>query len=251
MILGDKTMQKTIQSAPTIFYPESDGKPMAETDTHRDLMIDFIQTLKHYFKNENDVYVSGNLFMYYEEGNAYKSISPDVFVVFGVEKKRRNTYKTWEENHTPDFVLEVASPSTIKEDLGPKKNLYNTVLAVKEYFIYDPLGQIVPSFLGFRLVNGKYQEIDIENNRMLSETLGLELGEYDEELRLFYPNTMELLQTPFERADTAEKRADTAEERADTAEKRAEQEAKERKNSEVELAKALAEIERLHTASNK
>lgn len=42
-------MQNKIQSAPTIFYPESDGKPIAETEIQRDLMIDFIQTLKDYF----------------------------------------------------------------------------------------------------------------------------------------------------------------------------------------------------------
>ena len=87
-------MRKKIQSAPTIFYPESDGKPMAETDTHRKLMMDFILMLEDYFENNDDVYVSGNLLMYYEEGNRRKSISPDVFVVFGVEKKLRNTYLT-------------------------------------------------------------------------------------------------------------------------------------------------------------
>ena len=59
-------MRKKIQSAPTIFYPESDGKPMAETDTHRKLMMDFILMLEDYFENNDDVYVSGNLLMYYE-----------------------------------------------------------------------------------------------------------------------------------------------------------------------------------------
>ncbi len=153
-------MQKKILSAPTIVYPESDGKPMAETDIHRDLMIDFILMLKDYFKNANDVYVSGNLLLYYEEGTPKSFIAPDVFVVFGVEKKRRRTFMTWNEPNTPDFVLEVASPGTFREDMGKKKDLYESVLAVKEYYIYDPLGQIVPSFVGYRLVSGKYQEID-------------------------------------------------------------------------------------------
>ena len=30
-------MQRKIQAAPTLVYPESDGKPMAETDVHRDV----------------------------------------------------------------------------------------------------------------------------------------------------------------------------------------------------------------------
>ncbi len=215
-------MQRKIQAAPTIVYPESDGKPMAETDIHRDVMVDFIQILRNYYHNEKDVYVSGNLLMYYEKGNPRKSISPDVFVAFGVEKKQRDTYLTWEEAQTPDFVLEVASPSTVSKDLGQKKELYASVLAVKEYYIYDPMGQIVPSFIGYRLVDGEYQEIDFVNGRLPSETLELELGEHDGNLRLYNPTSSQWLQTPQERAN----------------------------NAESELAKALAEIERLRAIQN-
>ena len=221
-MLGDDTMQRKIQAAPTIVYPESDGKPMAETDVHRKLMMDFILILEDYFENNDDVYVSRNLLIYYERGNPRKSISPDVFVAFGVEKKQRNTYLTWAEAQTPDFVLEVASPSTFSKDMGEKKELYASVLAVKEYYIYDPMGQIVPSFVGYRLIDGEYQEIDFVNDRLLSETLGLALGEHDGNLRLYNPTTSQWLQTPQERA----------------------------KNAEAELAKALAEIERLRAIQN-
>ena len=229
-------MQRKIQAAPTIVYPESDGETMAETDKHRDLMVDFIQILRNYYQNEKDVYVSGNLLMYYEKGNPRKSISPDVFVVFGVEKKQRNTYLIWAEAQTPDFVLEVASPSTFSKDIGEKKELYASVLAVKEYYIYDPIGQIVPSFVGYRLIDGVYQEIDFVNDRLPSETLGLALGEHDGNLRLYNPRTSQWLQTPQERAKTAEARA--------------QQEVNARKNAEAELEKALAEIERLHAIQN-
>jgi Uma2 family endonuclease len=231
-------MRKKIQSAPTIFYPESDGKPMAETDVHRKLMMDFILMLEDYFENNDDVYVSGNLLMYYEEGNRRKSISPDVFVVFGVEKKLRNTYLTWAEANTPDFVLEIASPSTFPNDMGKKKELYASVLEVKEYYIYDPLGQIVPSFVGYRLIDGVYQEIDFVNERLPAKTLGLELGEHDGKLRLYNPNTLQWLQTPSEEVKEVRTRAKNAEARA-------QQEANARQNAEAELAKALAEIERL------
>lgn len=223
-MLGDDTMRKKIQSAPTIVYPESDGKPIAETDTHRKLMMDFILMLEGYFENDNDVYVSGNLLMYYEERNSTKSISPDVFVVFGVEKKLRNTFLTWAEANTPDFVLEVASPSTFTNDIGHKKELYASILAVNEYFIYDPLGQIVPSFVGYRLIDGVYQEIDFVNERLPANTLGLELGEHDGKLRLYNPNTSQWLRTPPEEVIEVRSRAE---------------------NAEAELAKALVEIERL------
>ncbi len=221
-------MQKKIRAAPTIIYPESDGEPMAETDIHRDLMIDFIQVLKHHYRTVSDVYVSGNLFLYYVEGNPRKVISPDVFVVFGVEKKQRRTYRTWEEERTPDFVLEVASPKTFKNDIGGKKELYASALAVKEYFIYDPLGQIIPSFIGWRLVDGVYQEIDFVNDRLPSEVLELELGEKGEALRLYDPNRSVWLETSPERAENAEARAQSAEEK---------------------LANAMAEIERLQRLS--
>lgn len=210
-MMGDHIMQKTIQAVPSIFYPESDGKPMAETEIHRDLMMDFIQMLKHYYRDREDVCISGNMFMYYEEGNATKSVAPDVFVAFGVAKKQRRTYLTWEEGRTPDFVLEIASPSTFNDDMRKKKQLYASVLEVEEYFIYDPLGEIVPSFIGFRLNDGVYEEINFKNERLPSTVLGLELGEREGILKLYNPTTSEWLQTLPERAETAEVRAETAE----------------------------------------
>ena len=215
-------MQQKIHSAPTLVYPSSDGKPMAETDKHRKLMMDFIQMLEYHFRDANDVYVSGNLLMYYEEGNPRKSVAPDMFLVFEVGKKPRRTYLTWEEGSTLDFVLEVASPSTYQHDFGPKKHLYASVLAVKEYYIYDPYGDITPSFIGYRLADGEYQEIAFVEGRLPSTVLGgLELGEYEGDLRLYNPATQRWLEPPEERAEQAE----------------------------AELAKALAELERLRTKS--
>ena len=217
-------MEKKIKAAPTVVYPESDGKPMAETEYHRDIMIDFIQMLKHYFRNVNDVHVSGNLLMYYEEGNPRKSVSPDVFVAFGVSKKRRRTYKIWEEGHAPDFVLEVASPSTYRQDLTHKKDLYASVLGVREYYIYDPYHEVNPYFLGYRLVDGIYKEIGIVNGRMPSVVLGLELGERDGVFGLYDPSRSVWL-PPLE--------------------EQVKQETKARQRAEAELAEALAVLKRL------
>ena len=224
-------MQEKIQSAPTIVYPTSDGKPMAETDIHRDLMMDFIWMLKQHFRHKNNVYVSGNLLIYYEKGEPRKSISPDVFVVFGIEKKERLNYLTWEEGNTPDFVLEIASRRTYRKDLGPKKELYASVLGVKEYFIYDPLGQIVPNFIGFSLIEGIYREIEFASGRLPSEILDLELGEQDGRLGLYNPNTRQWLNPPSEQLEKADERV--------------RQEMTARKEAEAELAAALVEIERL------
>ena len=164
-------------------------------------------------------------------------------MVFGVEKKLRRTYQTWAEANTPDFVLEVASPSTFKKDIGRKKDLYASALAVKEYYIYDPLGQIVPSFIGYRLIDGVYQEIDFANERLPSEVLGLELGEHEDKLRLYNPNTSQWLQTPPERVETAEARAQQESTARKIAEARAER-------TDAALAEALAELERLQPEKN-
>ena len=222
-------MQDKIKAAPTIVYPESDGKPMAETEYHRDIMIDFIQMLKHYFRDANDVHVSGNLLMYYEEGNPRKSVSPDVFVAFGVSKKRRRTYKMWEEGHAPNFVLEVASPSTYRHDLTGKKDLYASVLGVREYYIYDPYHEVDPYFLGYRLVDDVYHEIAFVDGRLPSLVLGLELGENKGVFGLYDPSRSVWLQ-PLE--------------------EQVKQEAEARQRAEAELAKTLAALKRLEEKRN-
>ena len=249
-------MQRKMGAAPTIIYPESDGKPMAETDMHRNLMVDFIQMLQHHF-NDKPVYVSGNLMMYYEEGDKSKSVSPDVFVVHGVSKKLRRTYLTWEEGKTPDFVLEVSSRSTYRNDIEDKKELYATVLEVQEYYIYDPEGELEPRFMGYRLIDGVYHEIAFVDSRLPSSVLGLELGEHDGVLRLYDSNLSEWLQPAPERAQNAEQRAQyeadarqNAEQRAQNAEQRAQYEADARQDAEAQLAQALAELKRLRAGTN-
>lgn len=220
-------MHQRLRSAPTIVYPESDGQPMAETPRHQQVMIDYINILRRHFRKVPDVYIGGNLLLYYEESNPRKSVSPDVFMVRGVSQKELRVYKTWEQPSTLDFVLEVASPSTVRKDLGEKKELYANVLKVREYYIYDPYHEIEPSFIGFRLVEGVYEEIGFVEGRLPSETLGLELGEREEVLRLYDAVRGMWLPTSDERADAAESRAAAA---------------------EAELAEHRAALERLQTS---
>src|SRR5205085_3981918 len=78
-------------------YPTTDGKPMAETDRHRDLMFDLIKMLQAFFAAMSQVYASGNLLVFYQRGNRRKHVSPDVFVAKGVDKRRRSNYVVWEE----------------------------------------------------------------------------------------------------------------------------------------------------------
>ena len=64
----------------------------------------------------------------------------------------------WEIGKAPDFALEVASPSTAANDVGPKRALYER-LGVREYWRFDPTGGDFygQALAGDRLVNGVYQ----------------------------------------------------------------------------------------------
>lgn len=171
-------------------YPTRDGRPMGETDVHRDDMVSLIQALQQYYAHEPMVFVSGNLLLFYVEGDRRKHISPDVFVVFGVPKGQRLNYLVWEEGRAPEVVIELTSKTTRKEDLEKKFNLYQDVLQVREYFLFDPLGEYLkPSMQGHRLTDGKYRPIDLEGARMRSEVLGLDLERSGSELRLFNRKT--------------------------------------------------------------
>ena len=175
------------------------------------------------------MYVSGDLLVYYEEGNPRVSIAPNLFVVFGVQKRERLNYKLWEEGRAPTFVLEVASPSTWRDDLGRKRSVYAR-LGVREYWQYDPTGEFLPARLqGERLTRSGYVRQPaatvLDGTLTLrSEALGLELrAAPGREMRFRDPATGGDLRSHDEEAAAraaAETRAELAETRAAAAEAR-------------------------------
>ena len=202
------------RAAVEVEYPSSDGKPLAENDAQLAAILYGVGALRVRYAARRDVYVSGDLLIYYEEGNPRASVAPDVFVVFGVEDRERMSYRVWEEGKGPDFVLEVASPSTWQEDVGPKRRVY-AELGVKEYWIYDPTGKHLKSALqGYRLAGGGYERQpsveSVDGTRSLySETLGLDLWAKGGKMRFRDPETgLDLLSHDEEhaRAEAAEAR---------------------------------------------
>jgi len=91
--------------------------------------------------------VSGNQFVYYNQANGRDNISPDVYVVFGVDVPLPAKWRTWVEGPFPHVVFEITSPSTEAHDLseGPhgKRRLY-AELGAQEYYVYDPQGEMDP-----------------------------------------------------------------------------------------------------------
>ena len=239
---------------PEARLPESDGKPMAETDTHRTLMIDLLTALDEHFQSDPQVYVTGNIFLYYrDEADVLQSISPDVLVVRGVEKKIRRIYNMDVEHKAPGVVIELTSISTKMEDLGNKRFTY-AYLGVKEYFIFDPLSETVgPALRGFRLEDGDY--VSLPGTRMSSEVLGLDLKVEDGWLRLYDRKTGKRLLTPRETQEArraAETKAAQESVARKSAEAKATQESAARKSAEAKATQentarltAEAEILRL------
>ncbi len=200
----------------TDIYPDSDGEPMAASDLHRDQLIWTLQTLESYFSPQPDVYISGDILMYYEKGVPQRVVAPDVLVVFGLSRGPRRTYKVWEEGKTPDFVMEFSSESTYQNDLSGKRELY-AELDIQDYFLYDAEGLYLPSpLMGFQLVEGVYVEVPVGVvGGLHSPVLNVDFHVEDEGLGIYDPVAREWLQTP---AESATVRAETAETRAEQAE---------------------------------
>jgi Uma2 family endonuclease len=185
----------------SIRYPTSDGRPMAETDLHRIQMVSSISALEMRYADDPNVYVSGNLLLYYEPENKRRHVSPDVFIVKGVEKKVRDYYLLWQEGKGPDAIIEMTSSSTRKEDTTKKFKLYRDVLKVREYFLFDPRGDYLkPTLQGYRLSRREYVPIAPVANRLPSSVLGLHLERSGTDLRFFDPETGEWLPTLQEQA---------------------------------------------------
>ncbi len=239
-----------------VYYPTGDGKPMAEDNLHRKLMAYGCDALEFHFADRPDVYVGGNDFVYYHEGFPKERVSPDCYVAFGVEPKaRRHFYKVWEENHIPPaIVFEFTSKATQKDDIETKRPLYEQTLRVAEYFQFDPTGDYLhPRLQGQRLREGRYQSIELRDNRMWSEQLQLELVVQNDNLRFYDPARGEWLRTYEEaetqclaetkRANAEARRANKEAQRAQAAEQRANAEAQRAQNAEAALAQVLAEME--------
>ena len=160
----DLLMAHTAVTDETLDYPDSDGLPMAENEAQFWPILYVDAALDRYFQARDDVYVVGNLLLYYQEGNPRqgdfgKSVSPDLMVVLGAPKHVRSSYRLWEEPKAPDFVLGIASESTYRVDQVRKRAIYADI-GVSEYWQVDPVGSYLrPPLQGFRLVGGHYAPI--------------------------------------------------------------------------------------------
>ena len=242
-------------------YPDSDGKPMAVSDRHRLILTRTLEVIDTHFEEIPEVYVSGDILMYYVEGDPRQSVSPDVLVAFGLGKKLRRSYLVWREGKVPDFVMELSSKGTYRNDLGRKMALYAS-LGIQDYCLYDAEALYLPSpIMGFTLVDGVYVPISANPDGGLHfATLDLDFYVGDAGLGIYDPVAGAWLQTPAEsataraerettRADEEAARADEEAARAERETTRADEESAARQRAEAELAELREALERLQTGT--
>lgn len=77
-------------------------------------------------------------------------VAPDIFVVRSTAKRDRPSYQLWQESTGSNFVLEITSKHTRRDDQETKPRIY-AALRVQEYFQYDPTsGYLQPPLQSFR-----------------------------------------------------------------------------------------------------
>jgi Uma2 family endonuclease len=234
---------------------------MAETSLHALLFSVLLSMLRVYFRPRGDVLVTGNIFLYYEQGNPEARRAPDLMVVKGVDGQRLpDSFKLWEEKTVPCAVIELTSKSTAEEDTGPKKELYER-LGVREYFLFDPRGEYLPrQLIGYRLVkvaegtgdNGpevrqQYDELaPAADGSLPSAELGLRLVPHGIELDLVNPVTGQRLLPPQEVAAELAKvrqQAEQAEREREAALKQSEEDRRLRQEAQKQREEALRQAE--------
>jgi Uma2 family endonuclease len=221
--VGDEVADD-IALLPTNLYSD---EPALETDFHRNQIDLLIRLLKYWWQDRPDFYISGNLTVYYnkQQLKSREFRGPDIFIVLGAEKKDRRSWAIWEEGGKyPNVVIELLSSSTATVDRGKKKELYQDVWRVPEYYWFHPE---TLEFAGFQLVQGQYEPIvPTERGWLWSEQLSLYSGIYERQLRWFTAEG-QLIPLPEEQERQAKEQERQAKEQAQqeaaTAQQRIEQ----------------------------
>ena len=164
---------------PTVYipgYPYEDEEPMPASEYHGVQINTFYEQLARYFEINELIHVGLDTFIYYREGEPDKSVAPDVYIVFGVDRMTlRKSFYTWKEGAVPAVVFEFLSDSTANQDRHEKMRLYLIDMGVEEYFIHQPAMTEPSEFRGWRRdPSGAIVEMaSDEQGGLFSESLNL------------------------------------------------------------------------------
>lgn len=195
--------------------PCDDGEPMETTfhDAQDALLKD---SLHDAWRDRNDFFVGGNLFVYFSErqirSNDFRG--PDLLVVLDVEPTPRKSWVAWEEGgRLPDVVVEVTSPSTAHVDRGEKMRIYSQIWRTAAYFIFDPETERLDGY-GLDTARRAYVPLDADSRGDFPVApMGLRLGVrstkywgFDQRFVRWIDTDGNSLPTGSERADAAARR---------------------------------------------
>jgi hypothetical protein len=136
-----------------VYYPETDGQPMADNDTNLLLMHLLAGAIRHRYSGES-AYVASDLLWYPVKGKPGICVAPDVMVAFGRPGGRRRSYRQWQEaNVAPQLVIEAISPKITHAEMIAKREFYERY-GVEEYIELDPVNHRIEIWrrVGTRLV---------------------------------------------------------------------------------------------------
>ena len=230
-------------------YPEI-WEPLPDTGMQEKYYHDIMEAIRSWIGGRPDVFVSGNTGVYYEEGNRNAVFRPDCYIVFGEGAERLwdpYAYRIWDFGSPPAFVLEIGSPSTYRNDLGYKRDLYAR-LGIGEYWRYDPSGgdYYGEPLVGEYLEDGRYRRFELRPGPggmvcAYSPTLRLEFCWTGERLELRDPLTGEVLINAIALRE-ANRAAQAARRVAEDGQRRAEAA---QRHAEAEVSRLQAELRQL------
>ena len=182
-----------------------DAPRMPRMPIQADNFAQALTILRNYYRSRPDVLVMGEGYLRDVPGRIIGSLYPDCMVSFDLpypadEVNQANGYTISELGKPPDFILEIGSLSTGRNDYTTKRETYARQ-GVPEYWRFDHSeGRFHDAALaGDRLTPaGVYEPIPVEQTpeglyRGYSAVLELELHWYHGQLRFWNPDTEDYL----------------------------------------------------------
>jgi Uma2 family endonuclease len=215
----------------------------------------------------NKIFTAMDMYLYYDPDHPTWYKRADWFAVVGVshlyrDGEMRSSYVVWDEGVAPFVVAEFLSPSTENEDLGftpevdgrppTKWKVYEKILQIPYYLIFNKRDN---KLRAYKLVNKKYQEQKIVDNRLwipeLKVGVGVWYGSYQSATRnwlRWYDANGEWLPTVIERerreAELRERQArEKAELRIEQERREVERERQAREEAELRIEQERREKE--------
>ena len=201
------------------------GEPEDMTSFDHLALSGSVHHLAQHLGNPETTIVAGEKYLTREPGApAADRMAPDLLIALGADPesyRENNGYVISEQGKPPDFVLEIASRSTGRQDVVEKRAAYAD-LGIPEYWRFDETGEFHGTRLaGDHLFDGQYEPVLIETVeegvlQAYSDALNLLIRWDHGHLGWYDPETGEHIATFAQervRAESAEARAEAAEAR--------------------------------------